>query len=219
MGDAPADGMVLKVGGVPEHFNAPWHLTIGEMKAAGEGPAVEWTTVHGGTGAMASMLKSGELDAAMMLTEGAVAAITKEGGEGLCIWGQYVASPLTWGIHTGSKNAGRFKTADDLKGSVIAISRFGSGSHLMAYVDAQQRGWDTSALKFEVVGSLEGSRKALAEGGSAGDVWLWEKVRYINNEICLTDPRTHEEGKRCTIDPTRARFGRRAFRFICFQTD
>jgi len=60
-----------------------------------------------------------------------------------------------------------------MPGRSYAISRFGSGSHLMAIVDAEQRGWDTDKLSFVKVGNLEGARKALAAGEA--DLFLWEK--------------------------------------------
>lgn len=43
--------------------------------------------------------------------------------------GTYVASPLVWGVHTSSKRP------TDSEGNVFGISRFGSGSHIMAKVD------------------------------------------------------------------------------------
>ena len=54
-----------------------------------------------------------------------------------------------------------------------AISRKGSGSHLMACVDAHARGVDPRALALEVVGSLDGARKALRD--EEADVFMWEK--------------------------------------------
>lgn len=43
----------------------------------------------------------------------------------------------------------------------------------MTYVLAQRHGWDTERLTFEVVGNLDGARKALAAG--TGDGFLWEQ--------------------------------------------
>ena len=43
----------------------------------------------------------------------------------------------------------------------------------MAMVDAQQRGWQPENVKFEIVGDLEGARRALADGRA--DVFMWEK--------------------------------------------
>ena len=81
-------------------------------------------------------------------------------------------SPLIWGIHVAEKSA--FKQLSDLKGQRAAISRFGSGSHLMAYVNAMELGWDTrSDLEFEVVKDLDGAVEALTN--EEADYFMWEK--------------------------------------------
>ena len=54
-----------------------------------------------------------------------------------------------------------------MKGKRYAISRFGSGSHLMAIVDAVQRGWDPAEIKFVKIGNLKGARAAM----EAGEIW------------------------------------------------
>ena len=61
---------------------------------------------------------------------------------------------------------------DDLKGKKAAISRYGSGSHLMAYVHAKQMGWKTDQLSFELIGTLQGAVDALSNG--AADYFMWE---------------------------------------------
>jgi len=60
-----------------------------------------------------------------------------------------------------------------MQGKRYAISRFGSGSHLMAIVDADLRGWSTDDLSFVVVKNLDGARAALAAGEA--DIFFWEK--------------------------------------------
>lgn len=153
----------FRVGGVPEHFNYPWYLT------ASDNPFFEWEAYPGGTGAMGEALREGQLDVALMLTEGAVADIHK--GNPSQIVGTYVQSPLTWGIHVGADSP--YQTIAGLEHRVFGISRYTSGSHLMAYVNAQQQGWDASQVKFEVVGDFEGARKAMQAG--AIDAFMWEK--------------------------------------------
>jgi ABC-type nitrate/sulfonate/bicarbonate transport system substrate-binding protein len=59
-----------------------------------------------------------------------------------------------------------------LEYSTIAISRFGSGSHLMAIVNAFNQGWDIGKLKFKVVGNLQGGIDALTNGDA--DYFMWE---------------------------------------------
>ena len=67
-----------------------------------------------------------------------------------------------------------YKELSDLKGQRAAISRFGSGSHLMAYVNALEQGWDAAKdLKFEVVKDLNGAVEALTNENA--DYFVWEK--------------------------------------------
>ncbi|WP_282775331.1 methyltransferase domain-containing protein [Phaeodactylibacter xiamenensis] len=153
----------FRVGGVPEHFNYPWYM------AGGDHPKFEWVVQPGGTGAMCEGLRSGALDIALLLTEGAVADLHK--GNPSQIIGTYVSSPLTWGIHVAAGSP--YQSVEDLEGKVFGISRYTSGSHLMAYVNARQLDWDTSALQFEVVGNFEGARQAMQEGRI--DAFMWEK--------------------------------------------
>ena len=65
----------LRVGGVPEHFNLPWKQAIAERAFDDLDVAVEFEDYPGGTGAMTAALAAGDLDAALLLTEGAVADI------------------------------------------------------------------------------------------------------------------------------------------------
>ncbi len=75
-----------------------------------------------------------------------------------------------WGIHVPAARAGTPLGA--LPHARVAISRRGSGSHLMAFVLAAQQGWTLDADGFEVVGDLAGGVAALEEGRA--DVFLWE---------------------------------------------
>ncbi len=46
----------VRVSGVPEHFNYPWHYAINNGLFAKAGFDVHWSDVTGGSGAMCSML-------------------------------------------------------------------------------------------------------------------------------------------------------------------
>ena len=159
----------FQVGGVPEHFNLPWKKAIEENRFEKQGISISWQDYHGGTGAMTKALRSGDLDIAILLTEGIIADIHR--GNPSKIIQFYVKSPLRWGIHVGAKS--KFTSVNDLENSRAAISRFGSGSHLMAYVNADNYKWDLAKQKFEVVKNLDGGREYLAEGKA--DYFLWEK--------------------------------------------
>ncbi|HMB73941.1 MAG TPA: ABC transporter substrate-binding protein, partial [Gammaproteobacteria bacterium] len=85
----------IVIGGVPEHFNLPWLDTLQQSGAAHGGWS--WQPQPQGTGAMVEAFGTGELDAALLLTEGAVAAVAA--GAALDIAANYVDTPLEWGIH------------------------------------------------------------------------------------------------------------------------
>ena len=160
---------LLRIGGVPEHFNWPWHLALGEGAARAAGVDAEWQDFPDGSGAMAQALREQRLDAAMLLTEGAVAGIAAGGG--FKIVSVYTVSPLIWGIHVPASS--RLRAVADLAGARYAISRRGSGSHLMAFVHARERGWPLDRLELVVVRDLKGAIDAFAQGSA--DVFFWEK--------------------------------------------
>ncbi len=172
----------IKIGGVPEHFNLPWRLAIEEGQFNFTGKRVIWEDQPLGTGQMVQKLKSGELDMAVLLTEGVVKAILEDGLDA-AILQVYVSSPLRWGIHVPYNSA--IRTFDDLKGKNFAISRYGSGSHLMTYVKAEYEGWNLSDLKFNVVGDVEACMQSLERNENQG--FLWEKYTtfpYTEKERC-----------------------------------
>ncbi|PQB05968.1 substrate-binding domain-containing protein [Aureitalea marina] len=160
----------MYIGGVPEHFNLPWYITLRDKAYAPLSINLRWKDFPGGTGAMCEALRNKEIDMAVILTEGIIRDIIH--GNPSVIVQQYVGSSLQWGIHT-AKDA-PFTDLISLKGSRAAISRYGSGSHLMAYVNAMELNWDLNTdLQFELINSLDGALQALP-GGTA-DYFMWEK--------------------------------------------
>lgn len=159
----------IRIVGVPEHFNLPWHLAIEEGKFEKEGIQLEWTDVPEGTGKMCQMLRDGETDIAVILTEGIVKDIVN--GNPSSIVQLYVESPLLWGIHVAAESP--YHDITSIAHTTTAISRMGSGSHLMAYVHAQEQAWDTSQLKFHIVNTLDGAVESLQQGTS--DYFMWER--------------------------------------------
>ncbi|MFZ4106609.1 substrate-binding domain-containing protein [Flavobacterium sp.] len=158
----------IKIVGVPEHFNLPWKLAIENGDFKDVGIDLQWTDIPEGTGKMCQMLRNGETDIAVILTEGIVKDIV--GGNPSKIVQVYVESPLIWGIHVAA--ASKYKKLSDLENSKVAISRYGSGSQLMAYVNANKEGWNVKNLKFEVVNTIDGAVKALTNG--VADYFMWE---------------------------------------------
>lgn len=175
----------LKIGGVPEHFNLPWRLAIEEGKLKDIGLDLHWSDMSGGTGQMIRGLETGTIDIAVLLTEGITKAVLQ--GLDARILQVYVTSPLHWGIHVPFHSD--IKKAEQLEDKTFAISREGSGSQLMAYVKADQEGWDINKLKFNVVGDVYGGLWALEN--REAEAFLWEK--YTTFPFC-------EQGKCRYID-------------------
>jgi ABC-type nitrate/sulfonate/bicarbonate transport system substrate-binding protein len=160
----------IRIGGVPEHFNYAWYLGLKNNFFKDKGINLRWVDCPGGTGEMTEALRTNSIDMAVVLTEGIVKAISD--GLSSKIVQTYVESPLIWGIHVA--NNAPYQILSELKNTQAAISRLGSGSHLMAYINAQQLGWNTEQdLKFKIIKNLEGGVRALSNGDA--DYFLWEK--------------------------------------------
>lgn len=159
----------IKITGVPEHFNLPWHFAIEEDAFRERGIDLQWTDTPEGTGKMSGMLRDGETDIAIILTEGIVKDITA--GNPSRIVQTYIATPLIWGIHVAADAP--YREISDLQNAKAAISRLGSGSHLMSYVNARREGWNTEALTFETVNTMDGAVEALRSGKA--DYFMWER--------------------------------------------
>ena len=127
----------IRIGYVPEHYLLPLHLSKFPFP-------VELEPFPSGTGHMIMALRSNEIDLAIGLTEGWVAGLLNKQGRrlrGYKIVGSWVDNPLRWAIVTG-RNRPDIKSVIDLqKHRRVGVSRLGSGSHVMAFVLAQQQGW------------------------------------------------------------------------------
>jgi len=160
----------INIGGVPEHFNLAWYLGLKNGEFKEEGINLRWKDYFGGTGAMCKGLRDGDIDMAVILTEGIIKDIID--GNKSKIVQVFVKTPLIWGIHVAAKS--QYNTIEDLKGTKAAISRYGSGSHLMAYINAENNGWDLEKdLDFEVIKNLDGAVEGLTQGKA--DYFMWEK--------------------------------------------
>jgi len=159
----------LRIGGVPEHFNLPIHLAIENGMFASRGLEIEWIDFPGGTGQMTKALRAGEVDICILLTEGMIADIIK--GNPTKILSEYVTTPLTWGIHTAVDNS--LDRYQDIFDKQYAISRFGSGSHLMAIVDADSKGHKLNKDQFTIIKNLDGAIPSIVNKET--DVFYWEK--------------------------------------------
>lgn len=159
----------VKIVGVPEHFNFPWHLTIDDGMFNEVGIDLQWNDVPEGTGKMCEMLRNNQTDLAVILTEGILKDIAN--GNDVVILQTFVQSPLQWGIHVNAQSS--FETVADLYGKKAAISRFGSGSELMTYVNAANQNWDFNSIQFQIVNTLDGAVDALSN--QQADYFMWER--------------------------------------------
>lgn len=170
----------IKIGGVPEHFNFPWHKAMEQGKFKSKDIKVVWEDFYGGSGQLIESLANDDINIAIMLTESAIQAI--EQNYPFQILQKFVDTPLMWGIHVAENST--FTNVDQLRGKKAAISRRGSGSHLMAFVHAKQQNWDLEKLTFENVKNLNGALKALPQ--DQAQYFLWEHFTtkpYVDTKI------------------------------------
>lgn len=159
----------IRIGGVPEHFNLPIHLAMEDGKFSDAGIDLSWINYLGGTGEMSQALRNDECDICIVLTEGIIRDIIQ--GNPSKIISSYVKSPLIWGVHTGIDNS--LDSYDKVFDQKIAISRVGSGSHLMPTVDALMKGEKLNEAQFVTVKNIDGAIESLNSGQT--DAFYWEK--------------------------------------------
>ena len=159
----------IKIGGVPEHFNLPIRLAIEQGLFHQAGIDVNWIDCPGGTGEMTRALRQNDCDICVLLTEGIINDIIQ--GNPSKIVSGYVKSPLIWGVHTGIESD--INAHHEIFDQKIAISRVGSGSHLMPTVDALLKGEKMNQEQFVTVQNIEGALHSLNNGET--DVFYWEK--------------------------------------------
>jgi len=163
----------IRVGGVPEHFNLPWHLAVESGSFAAAGLAVDFHEYPTGTGALCADLRAERLDMVVALTEGLLLDIVKQ--RETVLLAPYVLSSLCWGIHVATDSP--YHLASELKQTQFAVSREGSGSHLMARLWEQQQGWPLESLSLQAVGGLQALEEAVSSG--AQSAFLWEKFTTL----------------------------------------
>jgi sulfonate transport system substrate-binding protein len=166
----------IKIGGVPEHFNLPWVMALEQNKFRGLPAEISWNYYPGGTGAMTQALARGELDIAILLTEGFVSAVHK--GLDAAVIHRYISTPLNWGIYSGVHDHLRYTEQ-----TKIAISRKGSGSHLMAKIHSQQLPFDLAEHQFIEVHHLDDAIGSLQEGATDYFYWEhWMTLRFVHEK-------------------------------------
>ena len=185
-GEAESSAVELRIAGVPEPYNLPWQLALERRAFVRAKIELKWRTIPEGTGRMCELLRKGETDLAVLVTEGAVKDILS--GNPSRIVSPFVDTPLTWGVHVGAHTA--LRTPEDLQGVPFAISRFNSGSHLMSLAYAKAHGWEPNEKDFIIVNDLAGAVKRLQEPEPA--VFLWEKFMTASHVHAGTFRRVDE---------------------------
>ncbi len=170
----------LRIAGVPEPYNLPWHLAMEKGLFHKTGIDLQWHTVHEGTGRMCQMLCDDELDMAVLVSEGAVRDILNGGPHRVA--STFVNSALPWGVHVPAGSA--LYAPGDLKGMPYAVSRLGSGSHIMAMIHAERLGWRPQASDLVVVNNMRGAAERMQAGPPV--IFLWETyvtASYVDQGI------------------------------------
>lgn len=157
----------IKVGGVNEHFNLPW-IQLSEKSGSEKPFKIEWKSFAGGTGVLTSALRNGEIDLAVLLTEGLLLDILEKDQLRLICF--HVSNPLRWAIHIRQSD---LKNQFTFENKRFAISRFGSGSHTMAKFLLNEKNIPYRDELMVEVGSLEGGLNSVEQNES--DIFLWEK--------------------------------------------
>ncbi len=167
---------LIKIGGVPEHFNLPWIQALESNKFSHLPTEISWSYFPGGTGAMTQALSRGDLDIAILLTEGFMAASIK--GLEASIIHRYIATPLNWGIYSGIQQP--LQWSEKTK---VAISRKGSGSHLMAKIHSHQMGYELKESQFIEVHHLEDAIQSLQKKETDYFYWEhWMTLKYVQSQ-------------------------------------
>jgi len=104
------------------------------------------------------------------LTDALISGIAN-GSTAYKLVGSYVSTPLNWAVIAAKDS--KYKEITDLKGTNMGISRFGSGSHTMAYVMALKQGWSTDGLKFQVNNDIRGLIDSVNDGSTSAFMWEW----------------------------------------------
>ncbi|KAL4903448.1 hypothetical protein BDW74DRAFT_156410 [Aspergillus multicolor] len=179
-----ASEQTIRIGYVPEHYLAPLHLALRHPSASFLPFKIALTSFPSGTGHMITSLRSGEIDVAIGLTEGWVAGLAgkqapqDEKERGYKVVGQWVDTPLRWAIVTG-RNRDELTGVENLEGGRVGVSRMGSGSHIMSFVLAQQRGWKPTSLTPVVTGPFGALRDGvtgnnLEANKPSSEFFMWE---------------------------------------------
>lgn len=137
---------------------------------------------------MITSLENGDVDAAFVLTDCAVAAISR--GVSIRLVSQIVASPLVWGVI--SKTTANDTALRNVENLPWAVSRHGSGSDVMLKVYAGDE--DEKKVATKVCGNFDGMVKSVLCDETRGFLWersttrgLLRKMDYVDEKLGIVD--------------------------------
>jgi sulfonate transport system substrate-binding protein len=162
--------IIVNVGGVHEYTNLPFIYGIMNQFFRKVGIILRWVPYPSGSAPLAAALAKGTIHLAVILTDSVIKSIAE--GSPLTIISPFADNPLKWLFHVNGKSS--ISREEDIKGKVFAISRFGSGGHLIALAWARRNNVILTKENFLEVGDINGAEKALAENHDL--VFPWEGV-------------------------------------------
>ncbi len=171
---------VINVGGVHEYTNVLFLYGLMRNYFTDAGIDLRWIIYPSGSAPLAQALTDKKLDMAIILTDSVTKSISA--GAPIRIVSPYVLSPLDWVFHT-MKNS-PLQNEADMVGKRFAISKYGSGGHLIALLWAHRMGITLSEANFVVVNDMEGA--VLALKNNLADIFPWERLttlQYVESGV------------------------------------
>jgi sulfonate transport system substrate-binding protein len=174
----------ITIGCVPEHYSAPLYKGLESGIFEQHQMLLKIKKCGGGTGEMIKALESKNIDIAVALTEGIVLKsvndVLSNEPNPIMICGSYTTSPLTWSVAISIDNS-KLKSLRCLKKARIGISRYGSGSHIMAIYLSMKNGWlgTDNDFQFVVLNNISGLLTGIQNNDI--DAFLWE---VVTTKVC-----------------------------------
>lgn len=160
----------ILVGGVHEYTNIPFLRSLMRDEFFNARIELRWIPYPSGSAPMAKALTDGNLDMAILLTDSAVRSIAT--GANVRLVSPYVTSKLDWVFHTMVDYP--LEWTKDISSKKFAISKFGSGGHLISLYWAKQAGITLTENNFLEVGDMDNAVNALKQG--VAHIFPWERL-------------------------------------------
>ncbi|KAI8905435.1 hypothetical protein EDD86DRAFT_249035 [Gorgonomyces haynaldii] len=176
---------LVRLGCVPEHFSTPLYLQKHMDKHA---LGLDIVSVPQGTGEAIEITPDAPIAGNRPRLVARICKHLIDGKETSRLLGSYTQSPLKWSLAV--KPQSRYQQIRDLdaQGTRIGISRYGSGSHIMAIVMNTNYGFK-HPFEFVVLDNFQGLRDGIET--EKCDAFMWEVVTtkpwYDNQTLRMLD--------------------------------